>query len=124
MLIKTDVIALGSYNIDTHHSQRFPQDQGVMNEGDVEQSYKTHFAIPYSSIVPQKSECSNLIVPVCMSASRIGYGAIRLEPQFMMMGQASGVAAVHAITENVAVQQVNIEKLQARLAQLGQILKL
>jgi len=121
---KADVIALGSYNIDTHNSQRFPQGTEVLNEGDVEVSYATHFDIPYSCMVPRTSYCTNLIVPVCASASHIGYGAIRLEPQFMMMGQSSGVAAVHAILENVAVQNVNIEKLQARLVQLGQILKL
>lgn len=88
---KPDSIGLGSYNIDTHNAQRFPQENGVVNEGDVEMRYKNSFQIPYRSLLPKESDCKNLIAPVCTSSSHIGYGPIRLEPQFMIMGQVESI---------------------------------
>lgn len=138
---KTDSIGLGSYNIDTHNAQRFPQNGSVVNEGDVEQGFSTHFQIPYRygdqctthyysasddeffyyrSLVPLASQCTNLIVTVCTSATHIGYGPIRLEPQFMIMGQSGGVAAAQAIAQGVSVQSIDIPTLQKRLVALGQ----
>lgn len=48
---KNDTVGLGSYNIDTHNAQRFPQDGYVLNDGDVEQTYATHFQIPYRLVL-------------------------------------------------------------------------
>eukprot|EP01119_Soliformovum_irregulare_P005694 TRINITY_DN17437_c0_g1_i1.p1 TRINITY_DN17437_c0_g1~~TRINITY_DN17437_c0_g1_i1.p1 ORF type:complete len:522 (+),score=113.17 TRINITY_DN17437_c0_g1_i1:121-1686(+) len=126
---KPDSIGVGSYNIDTHNAQRFPErtDSGswrTLNDGDVERIFKQHFQIPYRCLLPKRQDCDNLIVPVCVSASHIGYGPIRLEPQYMIMGQSSGVAAAFAIRDNVSVHDVNINALQQRLADLGQILNL
>jgi hypothetical protein len=73
------------------------------------------YAIPYRCLVPKKGECDNLLVPVCLSSSHVAYGTIRMEPVFMILGQASGVAAVLAIDNKCAVQDVPVEKLQARL---------
>eukprot|EP01121_Diplochlamys_sp_Union-15-3_P008149 TRINITY_DN2143_c0_g1_i1.p1 TRINITY_DN2143_c0_g1~~TRINITY_DN2143_c0_g1_i1.p1 ORF type:complete len:528 (+),score=88.15 TRINITY_DN2143_c0_g1_i1:93-1676(+) len=122
-ITKPDTVGLGSYNIDTHNAQRYAtEDNTTLNEGDVEVSYPVHFELPYRALVPKSAECTNLIVPVCVSSSHIGYGPIRLEPQFMILGQSAGVAASFAIEDNVSVQSVNIEKLQKRLRELGQYL--
>ncbi len=74
----------------------------------------------YRSLVPLASQCTNLIVTVCTSATHIGYGPIRLEPQFMIMGQSGGVAAAQAIAQGVSVQSIDIPTLQKRLVALGQ----
>ena len=72
--------------------------------------------------MPREEECENLLVPVCLSASHIAYGSIRMEPVFMILGESAATAAVQAIEEGVAVQDVAIERLQARLITDKQIL--
>ena len=90
---KDDSVGLGSYNTDSHHVQRVIGADGfVVNEGDFQVPLKP-YAIPYRSLVPREKECANLLVPVCCSASHVAYGTIRMEPVYMILGQASGVAA-------------------------------
>ena len=71
--------------------------------------------VSYRSIVPKKEECSNLLVPLCLSASHVAYGSIRMEPVFMILGQSAGTAAVMAMEEGIVVQDVDYTKLKARL---------
>ena len=121
---KPDVIGMGSYNIDSHNFQRVAMPDGsVKNEGDTE-IHVQPYQIPYRILVPKKQQAVNLLVPVCVSASHIGYASLRLEPQYMIMGQATGVAASLAVRENVAVQDVDIKELQNRLVRGGAILHL
>jgi hypothetical protein len=81
------------------------------------------YEISYNSLVPKQSDCENLFVTVCMSASHTIYGSLRMEPVFMINGQAAGVAAAMAIGNQQAVQQVDINKLREKLSAQGQILK-
>jgi hypothetical protein len=119
---KDDSVGLGSYNTDSHHVQRFIQDDGtVLNEGDFQVKVRP-YAIPYRSLVPKPDECSNLLVPVCMSASHVAYGTIRMEPVYMILGHASGVAASLAIDQKAPVQAILIEALKAKLLEQGSIL--
>lgn len=112
---KPDSIAMGSYNSDSHNIQRVAMPDGsVRNEGDVQVSVKP-YEIAFGTILPMKSQTDNLLVPVCLSASHVAYSSVRMEPQYMMMGQASGVAAALAIQGNTAVQDVNIRTLQQKL---------
>src|SRR5438477_10929839 len=112
---KPDSVGLGSYNTDSHHVQRVPtKDGAVVNEGDFQVGVQP-YAIPYRSLTPKAGQCKNLLVPVCVSSSHVAYGTIRMEPVFMMLGQASGVAAVLAIDGKTSVQDVSIEKLHAKL---------
>jgi len=114
-LLKPDAVALGSYNMDSHNSQRYVREDGsVQNEGDT-QVPVTPFQIPYRILVPRRQECSNLLVPVCPSASHVAYGGLRLEPDYMKMGQAAGIAATLAIAHHSAVQDVDIRALQQEL---------
>lgn len=113
--VKDDSVGLGSYNTDSHHVQRVVGADGyVLNEGDFQVGVKP-YAIPYRSLIPKTAECRNLLVPVCMSASHVAYGTIRMEPVYMILGQASGVAAALAISDNADVQNVSIEKLKSKL---------
>jgi hypothetical protein len=120
--IVTDPIALGSYNMDSHNVQRYVSHGTVKNEGDLEIPIKKPYGISYSSIVPKTSECTNLLVPVCLSASHIAYGSIRMEANLMVIGQSAGTAAVYAIEDNVSVQNVNYKKLHDTLINDGQVL--
>jgi hypothetical protein len=120
-LRKNDSIGLFSYNIDTHNAQRFGQGEYVRNEGDVEMFGSLgRGQMPYRSVIPRAAEATNLIVPVAMSATHLGYGTIRLEPQFMILGQSTGIAAAQAIADAVTFQALNVTKLQARLRQYEQ----
>jgi hypothetical protein len=122
---KNDSIGLGSYNIDAHNAERYANATWVLNEGDVEQgSWVGPFQMPYAMIVPRAAEATNLLAPVPVSASHIGFGAIRLEPQWAILGESSGVAAALALRAKSAVQDVSIPALQTRLRQVGQLIDL
>ena len=119
---KSDTIGMGSYGTDSHHLQRVVRPDGTLeNEGDVQVPIRP-YEIPYRSLTPKQAECENLLVPVCMSASHIAYGSLRMEPQYMIMGQSSGVAAACAGRLGIAVQKVDVPALQARLREQAQIL--
>ena len=81
------------------------------------------YGISYQSIVPKRAECGNLFVPVCLAASHIAYGSIRMEPVFMVLGQSAAVAAGLALERGGAVQDVPYGELRARLQALGQVLE-
>lgn len=120
---KTDSIAMGSYNSDSHNVQRVAMPDGsVQNEGNVEVPVQP-YQIAYRSITPKKTEIANLLVPVCLSATHAAYSSVRMEPQYMMIGQAAGVAAALAVRGKTAVQDVPIGELQKRLREKGAVLE-
>jgi hypothetical protein len=119
-----DPCGLAAYTMDSHNVQRYVTREGhARNEGNIEIGGFPPYAISYRSIVPKQAEAENLLVPVCMSASHIAYGSIRMEPVFMVLAQTAATAASHAIDEGVAVQKVNGAKLQARLRADKQVLE-
>jgi len=114
-LRKPDVIGMGSYNSDSHNIQRFVNSRGMAeNEGDMQVSVKP-YQIPFRIILPKKEQASNLLVPVCFSASHVAYSSLRMEPQYMILGHAAGVAAAMAIKNGSAVQDVHVVELQETL---------
>ena len=120
--IFSDPIAIGSRPIELRHVQRIVlNNKTVVNEG-----HKTTFVrpypIPYRSIIPKKSECENLLVPVAASASYVAYNSLRMEPVYMMLGQAAGAAAVLAHQERISVQDIEYSKLKSMLLRGNQIL--
>lgn len=120
-LTKPDAIGMGSYASDSHNVQRFVNGKGfVENEGDVQVGVKP-YQIPYRSLTPKRAEASNLLVPVCFSASHIAYSSMRMEPQYMIIGHAAGVAASLAVKQGVAVQDVPIGDLQKTLLNEGSV---
>jgi hypothetical protein len=118
-----DSIGLAAYTMDSHNIQRYVTKDGlVLNEGDVQVGGFPPYPISYRSLVPKASQCTNLFVPVCLSASHISYGSIRMEPVFMVLGQSSATAAAQAIDTGVSVQQVDYTKLRERLLRDQQVL--
>ena len=123
--VATDSIGMGGYNMDSHHTQRYVAGAGVKNEGDVQVApAQGPYGISYRAIVPKAVELENLLVPVCVSASHIAFGSIRMEPVFMILGQSAGAAAVRAINDGVSVQQVDYAALKRDLLIAGQIVSL
>jgi hypothetical protein len=106
---------MAAYTMDSHNVQRLVVNGMVKNEGDVQIGGFPPYPISYKSLVPKASECNNLLVPVCLSASHIAYGSIRMEPVFMVLAQSSALAAVMAIDKRVPVQLVNVKLLQQKL---------
>ncbi|HEY8919414.1 MAG TPA: FAD-dependent oxidoreductase [Chitinophaga sp.] len=113
----TDGIGLGAYSMDSHNCQRIVVNGMVKNEGDVQVGVLNPYAISYRSIVPKAAECRNLLVPVCLSATHIAYGSIRMEPVFMVLGQSAAVAAVQAIDSQLAIQDIDVSAVQQKLKQ-------
>lgn len=109
-------IGMGSYTLDSHNAQRYIKEDGyVQNEGDIGVDPKKPYQVAYGALVPKKEECTNLFVPVCVSSSHIAFGSMRMEPVFMILGQSSATAAVQAIENGQAVQDINYEVLKERL---------
>jgi hypothetical protein len=118
-----DPVGLGAYNMDSHNVQRYVDEEGhARNEGDVQKGVNP-YPISYRSIVPKADQCANLTVPVCLSASHIAFGSIRMEPVFMILGQSAATVAVHAIDESRPVQEIDYPKLRARLVADDQMLE-
>ncbi len=122
--IRTDTpIGMGAYTMDSHHVQRYVDGSGhVRNEGDVEVGGFGPYPIALGSIMPKKPECENLLVPVCLSATHMAFGSIRMEPVFMVLGQSAATTAVQAIEDGLAVQDVDYMKLRKRLLSDNQVL--
>ncbi len=114
-----DGIGLAAYTMDSHNTQRIivkdiTGKYHVKNEGDVQMGLGglDPYPISYKSIIPRKSECNNLLVPVCLSASHIAFGSIRMEPVFMVLAQSAATAAVLAIDSKKSLHEIDVTKLQ------------
>lgn len=112
----SDGVGMAAYTMDSHNCQRVVINGSVKNEGDVEIGGFDPYPISYRSIVPKTEHCKNLLVPVCLSATHIAYGSIRMEPVFMVLAQSSAIAASFAIDEKKPVQEVNVTALRDRLS--------
>ena len=118
---KDDPIAISSFPIDSHDCRRLALPDGVINEGTIfpvrmpgrRHGYAYH--IPYRAITPSASECSNLLVPVALSATHVAYSSVRVEPTWMAIGQSAGVAAALAAKAGVTVQALDYPTLRTRL---------
>lgn len=118
-------VGMGSYTIDSHNIQRYVDENGhVHNEGDIGVPLPQPYEIAYGSLVPEKEEIQNLVVPVAVSASHIAFGSIRMEPVFMILGQSAATAAVMAMEQGIPVQDLPYEELRTRLLVDGQVLTL
>jgi hypothetical protein len=122
-LTKPDPIGMGSYNSDSHNVERIINRQGfVRNEGDMQVGVQP-YQIPYRLILPKKPEAENLLVPVCFSATHVAYSTLRMESQYMIIGQAAGVAAAMAVHSRLPVQDIDAAALTKTLVDQGAILE-
>jgi hypothetical protein len=120
--VAADSVGLAAYTMDSHNVQRYAEEGRVWNEGDVQVGGFPPYPISYRSIVPKEMECTNLLVPVCLSASHIAYGSIRMEPVFMVLGQSAATAAAQAIDQGATVQGIDYSRLRERLTADRQVL--
>jgi hypothetical protein len=121
---KPDSIGMGSYNSDSHNVQRIATADGaVENEGDMQVPVEP-YQIPYRMILPKRSEATNLLVPVAFGATHVAYSTLRMEPQYMIIGQAAGVAAKLALESGKALQDVDPSALAAILRKQQAVLEL
>ncbi len=125
----SDPIGLAQYGVDIYPVRRIWFDYNgstyVANEGNMfigqhEGPTRKPYPISYRMITPRSSECTNLLVPVCFSATHLGYASARMEPVFMVVGESAGEAAALAIKSDVAVQEIDIEQLLDRLKAINQ----
>jgi hypothetical protein len=120
-----DPVGMGSYNMDSHNVQRYVDENGhVQNEGDIQISPGGPYLISYRALIPKAEECTNLLVPVCLSSSHIAYGSIRMEPVFMILGHSAAAAAVLALDEGTSVQKLDYAVLRRQLDKDGQVLEI
>jgi len=123
--IVDDPVGMAAYGMDSHNVQRYVDANGfVQNEGNVEAHVPYPYPISYRSIIPKKNECENLLVPVCVSATHIAFGSIRMEPVFMVLGQSAATAACQAIDQQKAVQDIDYSILKKRLLADKQVLEI
>ncbi len=128
---KYDTIGMGGYNMDVREVQWIAKEvywfplpkQMVLMEG-----YFSHpvapYEIPYRCLLPHQGECDNLLVTSCVSASHMAYSSLRMEPQYMIMGQGAGVAGALAVKSKKPVHLIDITVLQQALKKQKQILAL
>jgi hypothetical protein len=122
-LTKPDPIGMGSYNSDSHNIQRIVDAEGfVRNEGDMQVAVKP-YQIPYRVMLPKRAEARNLLVTAAFSASHVAYSSVRMEPQYMIIGQAAGVAAKLSITHKKAVQEIDTAELIRILKDQGAVME-
>lgn len=140
---KNASIGLGSYAFDGHYSHRgpcipTPDGKGcdmwteptppppgtkVWLGGEGYPGPQTGlYQIPYSVLLPKRSELLNILAPTTPSASHVAFCTVRMEPQFMILGHAAGDAAVLAARAGVAVQDVDVAALHAQLKAEGAVL--
>ena len=126
-----DSVGRGAYTIDTMHASCFPAPAdplgSVLCEGGMQSPSWLNktlvpFQIPLRALTPRAAECTNLLVPVALSSTHVGFNAVRLEPTWQTVGESAGVAAAFAVAGDVDVQAISVPALQARLWALGQVL--
>jgi hypothetical protein len=126
---KPDSIAVASFPIDSHDCQRVARPDGtVIAEGtifpvriDKDRRDGPAYQVPYRSITPKAGECSNLLVPVALSATHVAYSSVRVEPSWMVIGHSAGIAAALSAKEGKSVQALDYAKLKERLHAQGQV---
>jgi hypothetical protein len=116
-------IGMGSYTMDSHNVQRYVTTEGfVQNEGDIGVNPERPYQIDLGAIMPKEDECSNLLVPVCVSCSHIAFGSIRMEPVFMILGQSAGTIAAMAVEKRKNIHDLKYEEIKKNLTNCGQVL--
>jgi hypothetical protein len=118
-------VGMGSYTLDSHNVQRYVTPEGfVQNEGDIGVGTPRPYEIAYGSLTPPEGSCENLLVPVCVSSTHIAFGSIRMEPVFMILAHSAAAAACLAIDDQLSVQALPYQRLQAQLRKENQVLEL
>lgn len=119
--VAPESVGLATYWFDSHVVSRYVDEEGALHDEGTFWDKENIYPVSYRSICPKENECTNLLVPVCLSASHAAYGSIRMEPVYMVLGQSAAVAAVLAIENNKSVQRLSYLKLKQALLLYHQI---
>jgi hypothetical protein len=117
-----DAVGLAAYTMDSHNCRRILRNGHAENEGDVQVGGFPPYPISYRAIIPKAGEVENLAVPICLSATHIAYGSIRMEPVFMILGQSAATAGCIAIDSKKSMQTLEYSMMRTRLLADKQVL--
>ena len=119
-----DPVGLGSFGMDSHVVQHFVTEKGyAISDGVIWRVPPKPYGISYRSIIPRRGECENLLSPICVSATHVAHGSIRMEPVFMALAHSAAIAAGAALDKNTSVQDVAYPLLRERLLAGKQVLQ-
>jgi hypothetical protein len=117
-----DSIGLAYYAVDIYSPRLIAHDGKVASEGEVFMRVSPGpYQISYRALLPKQEKVTNLIVPVCMSASHVAMASIRMESAYVVMGEAAGIAASHAVKSGKAVYEIDFDALRADMKNTGVI---
>jgi hypothetical protein len=115
-----DSIGLAYYAVDIYPPRLIAHEGKVASEGEVFMRVSPGpYQIPYRAITPKKDQCDNLLVSVCMSASHIAMSSIRMESSYVVMGEAAGIAASHAVKSGKNIHEVDVEAIRGDMSKAG-----
>jgi hypothetical protein len=119
-----DSIGLAYYAVDIYPPRLIAHEGKVASEGEVFVRVSPGpYPLSYRSLLPKQVECTNLIVPVCMSASHVAMASIRMESSYVVMGEAAGMAAVHAIASGKSFHELDVAAMRADMKKAGIIME-
>jgi hypothetical protein len=130
---KPDGVAIGSYRLDVHPVQyvRIPDSEnveyglyalgGIVREGGISHHLQP-YEISYRALLAKRNEAENLLVPLCLSSTHVAYSTIRMEPVYMMMGHAAGLAAALSLDQGISLHDLPIQRLRSRLIEQKAVL--
>ena len=112
--VPADSICLSGYKIDIHSGN----DNGLFFK-----AVEKPFGIPYGALV--SSELDNLMFAGrCISCEAVAYGSLRVIPTCLAMGQAAGVGAAMAVSENKKPADVSTDAVRKILLEQNAILEM
>jgi hypothetical protein len=113
--VMLDSVAITDWYMDSHSCTKESR-PGFAHDGKLILTEESRPAqIPYRALLPQGVD--NLLVPVCLSATHIAWGAVRLEPVLMETGEAVGLAATLAMKQKIAPAKLNADQLVRELCE-------
>jgi hypothetical protein len=116
---KPDGIAVAEFGFDSHSVHKYDPAYPGVREGYIFIEHQP-LQLPYRILVPKCVD--GLLVPVACSASHVGYQTIRMEPVFMALGEACGIAAKTAADAKVEVRAVNVPAVQKEIIKRGGVI--
>jgi hypothetical protein len=119
-----DSVGLAYYAVDIYPPRLIAHEGKVASEGEVFVRVSPGpYPLSYRALIPRKNQCTNLIVPVCMSASHVAMASIRMESSYCVMGEAAGIAASHAVSSGKTFHEVDVVAMRADMKKAGVIME-
>lgn len=116
--VHADSITASHYALDSHAVRK--REAGRVHLEGFFSMRTAPYTVPYRVIVPREVE--GLLVPVAASATHVGFSTLRMEPCWMALGEAAGLAASLAVERSTPVRSVSIADLQTELLLMGAVL--